>query len=104
MRKVILTLLLLLAPSLSLAQTTVNLTVQDTGGQFWSGPWYVTLNPPTFGNQRPIYTILSGGGSTSNQSGTLSISGTASISLPANVNIAPSGTLWAFTVCPASGA
>src|ERR1700704_1100487 len=104
MRRVILLLLLCLLPALTSAQTTINLTVQDTGGLTWTGSWRVSLNPPTNFGFNTTYTVTSGGGSTSPQSGTLSGSGTATIVLPANANIAPVGTIWVFTVCPSIGA
>lgn len=80
------------------AQTTVNLTVQDGGGTLWNGPWTVSILPPSGVVPPPTPTIISGGGSLTTQTGTLS-AGTASISLPANTNIAPSGTHWLFNVC-----
>lgn len=83
----------------TLAQTTVNLTVQDTpDNQTWNnGTWSAVLAPPGLAQGA---SIISGGGSLSPQSGSLSGTGTASMSLPANTNIAPNGTTWAFTVCP----
>jgi hypothetical protein len=98
MRKLLLLLAIALLPVLCEAQTTVNLTVQDTAGTLWLGPWSVSLKPPPALPPGTGLTIISGGGSVAAQSGTLS-SGTASISLPANANIAPQGSLWYFTVC-----
>lgn len=84
------------------AQTTVNLTVQDTpDNQTWNnGTWTVKLQiapgqPPPAGP----FTIISGGGSVASQNGTLSATGTASFTLPANSNIAPANSVWVFNVC-----
>jgi hypothetical protein len=81
------------------AQTTVNLTVLDTpDAQTWNnGTWAVRILPQGF---QQTGTITSGGGSLNPQNGALSGTGTASMSLPANQNIAPVGSSWAFTVCP----
>lgn len=88
------------------AQTTVNLTVTDTpDNQTWNnGTWSVQLQPAS-GNLSGTrtFTLISGGGSLSNQSGSLSSTGTASISLPANANIGPV-TVWQFPVCPQASA
>src|SRR6516225_4719671 len=85
------------------AQTVVNFTVSDTpDNQLWyNGTWSVQLIPAQ-GNpdQTRNFRIISGGGSTAAQNGALSTTGTASVSLPANANIAPTGTVWQFTVCP----
>src|SRR5208282_1661434 len=54
------------------AQTTVNLTVQDTGSTFWTGPWTVSILPPAGVVPPPTPTIVSGGGSLATQTGTLS--------------------------------
>lgn len=83
------------------AQTTVNVTVQDTpDNQTWNnGSWSVRLVPGP-GAQPGPFTITSGGGSVASQSGSLSGSGTGSISLPANANIVPALSLWSFTFCP----
>lgn len=80
------------------AQTTVNLTVQDTNSTLWTGPWTVSILPPSGIVPPPVPVLLSGGGSLATQSGTLS-AGTATISIPANSNIAPQNTHWLFNVC-----
>lgn len=85
-------------PSFVDAQTTVNLTVQDTASVTWNGPWTVVLRPPPGFPPSTIMAITQGGGSTSSQSGTLS-NGTATIVLPGNGNMVPQGSLWYFTVC-----
>jgi hypothetical protein len=102
LRLFIIGLLLGLAPRAN-AQTTVNLTVQDTpDNQTWNnGTWSAFLKvaagqPPATGG----FTIITGGGSVANQSGTLSGTGTASIALPANVNVVPANSVWSFSVCP----
>lgn len=101
MKKLLTFLIVLSFATVLQAQTTVNLTVQDTpDSQTWNnGTWSVQLSPPGLAQSA---SIQSGGGSLAPQSGTLSGSGTASMSLPANVNIAPQGTTWGFTVCPLS--
>jgi hypothetical protein len=91
-------LVLFLGASLAQAQTTVNLTVLDTASNAWGGPWTVSILPPPGISPPPIPTIVSGGGSLTTQTGTL-VSGSASIILPANANLAPSGTRWLFNVC-----
>jgi hypothetical protein len=108
MRRLLLLLMLCLTGAVSaLSQTTVNLTVQDTpDNQLWAnGTWAVQLQQGA-GNsdQTRTFTILSGGGSLANQSGSLSGTATASIVLPANANIGPGGTKWQFTVCPQASA
>lgn len=101
-RLLIVAVTILLWAASSFAQTTVNLTVQDTpDNQTWNnGTWQVQLIPgPGNADQTRNFTLLSGGGSLASQSGSLSATGTASFSLPANANIGPSGTRWQFTVC-----
>jgi len=85
------------------AQTTVNLTVQDTpDNQTWNnGSWSVVITTIPGGNPPAgAYQIQSGGGSLAPQSGTLSGTGTASMALPANSNITPAQSIWSFQVCP----
>jgi hypothetical protein len=93
---------LFLSPS-AYPQTTINLSVTDTpDNQTWNnGTWSVQLQPASGSSQdqTKVFTLLSGGGSLANQSGSLSGTGTASMSLPANANIGPKSQ-WQFTVCP----
>lgn len=96
-RLLLLLLTILSFASLAEAQTTVNLTVQDTSSAFWNGAWSVSLRLPP-GQPITGFSLVCGGGSTANQSGTLS-SGLATMSLPANACVAPAGTQWYFTVC-----
>jgi hypothetical protein len=90
--------LLFLLGTTTYAQTTVNLTVQDTNSAFWAGPWTVSIVPQGNVNPPPIPQLITGGGSLATQTGTLA-AGLATILLPANVNISPAGTHWYFSVC-----
>lgn len=106
MRRLLPILLLLFVGTPTFCQTTVNLSVTDTpDNQTWNnGTWTVQLVNAGNPGQSSAFTLLSGGGSVANQSGTLSGTGTASMSLPANVNIGPGGTKWQFVVCPQASA
>lgn len=104
--KLFIFLLLLSFARLCVAQTTVNLSVTDTpDNQTWNnGTWAVTLKQQPGTSGGPPFNIISGGGSTADQSGLLSNTGTATMSLPANSNIAPALSWWYFTVCPNASA
>lgn len=102
MRKFIIILALAMASTLMGAQSTaVSLNVTDADGQTWNnGTWSVTL-VPTPGATGGPYFIMGTVTPVPNQlqSGTLDGSGNVSLTLTPNTSIAPSKSLWRFTVC-----
>lgn len=92
----------LLSAAACLAQsTTVSGTITDTGGQAWAGGTYRIefnangKNPPYVWNGTPFVPAV--------YSGSLDGAGSFSgIAVPSNTSIAPVGTLWKFTICPAA--
>jgi hypothetical protein len=101
--KKLLLLFLLLCPLRLLAQTdTITLQVTDVATQTWNdGTWAVKLRLPLNPGQTTFYIL----GTTTpvpnqTQDGDLDGTGGASVIVTPNASIAPSGTVWDFTVCP----
>lgn len=83
------------------AVTSVNLNVTGTDAQVWkNGTWKTSIKQMAGTTGGPPFVITSGGGFLTDQAGALDGSGNATMSLPANANIAPANSVWAFTVCP----
>lgn len=101
-----LTLILLLAFPLlqhARAQQTANVTatITDASGQTWNNGTYTAVFKPLPGNPGPYVTNPGGAAFTTRFTGSLSAGGALSISnMQRNDFIAPSGSLWTFTVCP----
>lgn len=100
LRKFLLLASLFVAPAVFAQSTTVSGTITDGTQAFVNGTYTVQfysagLAPPFNWNGSPFTPQV--------YSGTLNGSGAFSgLSLPSNNLIAPAGTQWAFTVCPAS--
>lgn len=102
MKKFLLALLISMASTLVGAQTTtVSLNVTDADAQPWNnGTWSVVLVPSPGVTGGPYY-MLGTVTPVPNQlqSGTLNGSANATITLTPNASIAPSNSVWRFTVC-----
>jgi hypothetical protein len=91
----------LVAPPVLAQTTTVSGTITDAGGQAWANGTY---NVSFYNNGRtPPYTWNGSAFTPTLYSGTLNSSGAFSgLSLPSSNFIAPTGTAWTFTFCPAA--
>jgi hypothetical protein len=97
----VISLTLLTAVSGLCQNSTVTATVTDNSAQVWMrGTWNITLNNPHGG--QPVYAnngqrVTTGFQGSMDNTGTFTISGVAK-----NGAIAPAGTTWKFTICPAA--
>jgi hypothetical protein len=109
MKKIIylLSVLLLAAACTSAQSTTVSGTITDSGGQAWFAGTISFLFRPAASNPTAQY-MWNGApfsSSTTIPSNPLTLDGTGSfsgLSIPSNTAIAPAGSQWAVTVCPAA--
>lgn len=103
MKKLFLSLFLILS-SLAFSQSTnVSFQVTDTDGQTWNnGTWVVQIQPLTGTIATNTFKIAATGAPVPNliQSGALNGSGQGSVTVTPNSAINPVGSQWSFTVCP----